>query len=84
MAPPTCSPTDRAMGRAVKAIGPHASFIPNMGGASLMDFDLSVIDEALPFPGRRPSGPHAAWRLGWSAGRDGKRMRAAFPTVRSC
>jgi len=33
----------------VKAIRPHASFIPNMSGASLMEFDLSVIARHCPF-----------------------------------
>ncbi|MDL2401767.1 family 10 glycosylhydrolase [Rhizobium mayense] len=63
---------------AVKAIRPHASFIPNMGGASLMEFDLSVISKHCPFlvvdhQGRR------GVELGWSAGRNGKRIRATFP-----
>ena len=34
---------------AVKAIRPNASFIPNMSGASLMEFDLSVITKHCPF-----------------------------------
>jgi hypothetical protein len=63
---------------AVKAIRPHASFIPNMGGASLMEFDLSVIIKHCPFlvvdhQGRK------GLELGWSAGRNGKRIRATFP-----
>lgn len=63
---------------AVKAIRPHASFIPNMSGASLMEFDLSVITKHCPFlvvdhQGRR------GMELGWSAGRNGKRIRATFP-----
>jgi hypothetical protein len=63
---------------AVKAIRPHASFIPNMGGASLMEFDLSVIAKHCPFlvvdhQGRK------GLELGWSAGRNGKRIRATFP-----
>lgn len=63
---------------AVKAIRPHASFIPNMSGASLMEFDLSVITKHCPFlivdhQGRRGVEP------GWSAGRNGKRIRANFP-----
>ncbi|CAN7523866.1 family 10 glycosylhydrolase [Rhizobium leguminosarum] len=63
---------------AVKAIRPHASFIPNMGGASLMEFDLSVITRHCPFlvvdhQGRK------GLELGWSAGRNGKRIRATFP-----
>jgi len=63
---------------AVKAIRPHASFIPNMSGSSLMEFDLSVIQKHCPFlvvdhQGRR------GVELGWSAGRNGKRIRATFP-----
>eukprot|EP01037_Dinobryon_pediforme_P004268 gene4268-4318_t len=63
---------------AVKAIRPHASFIPNMSGASLMEFDLSVITRHCPFlvvddQGRR------GMELGWAAGRNGKRIRATFP-----
>lgn len=62
---------------AVRQIKPHASFIPNMGGASLMEFDLSVIEQHCPFlvvddQGR--SGTEAIWK----AGRNGKRMRATF------
>ncbi len=62
----------------VKAIRPHASFIPNMGGASLMEFDLSVIRKHCPFlvvddQGRRGTEPI------WMSGRNGKRMRATFP-----
>ncbi len=62
----------------VKSIRPHASFIPNMSGASLMEFDLSVITRHCPFlivdhQGRRGVEP------GWSAGRNGKRIRATFP-----
>lgn len=61
----------------VKAIRPHASFIPNMGGASLMEFDLSLIEKHCPFlvvddQGRRGVEPI------WAAGRNGKRMRATF------
>lgn len=63
---------------AVKAIRPHASFIPNMSGASLMEFDLAVITRHCPFlvvdhQGRR------GLELAWSAGRNGKRIRATFP-----
>lgn len=63
---------------AVKAIRPHASFIPNMSGSSLMEFDLSVIRKHCPFlvvdhQGRR------GVEIGWSAGRNGKRIRATFP-----
>ena len=63
---------------AVKAIRPHASFIPNMGGASLMEFDLSVIQKHCPLlvvdhQGRRDIEP------AWSSGRNGKRIHATFP-----
>lgn len=62
----------------VKSVKPHASFIPNMAGASLMEFDLSVIERHCPFlvvdhQGRR------SVECGWSAGRNGKRLRASFP-----
>ena len=33
----------------VKAERPHASFIPNMSGASLMEFDLDLIEKVCPF-----------------------------------
>ena len=61
----------------VKAIRPHASFIPNMGGASLMEFDLKLIENHCPFlcvddQGRRGLEPI------WKAGRNAKRMRATF------
>ncbi len=57
---------------------PHASFIPNMGRASLMEFDLDGHQRYCPFlcvddQGRRGIEPI------WSAGRNGKRMRATFP-----
>ncbi|MCD7060639.1 family 10 glycosylhydrolase [Pelagibacterium xiamenense] len=63
---------------AVKAIKPHASFIPNMGGASLMEFDLALIEKHCPFlvvdhQGRRGLEPV------WMSGRNAKRMRATFP-----
>lgn len=63
---------------AVRAIRPHASFIPNMGGTSLMEFDVSVIERHCPFlvvdhQGRR------GVEAGWAAGRDGKRIRGTFP-----
>ncbi|MBI1776835.1 MAG: family 10 glycosylhydrolase [Proteobacteria bacterium] len=63
---------------AVKSIRPHASFIPNMSGASLMEFDLAVITKHCPFlvvdhQGRR------GLEVGWAAGRNGKRIRATFP-----
>ena len=62
----------------MKAIKPHTSFIPNMGGASLMEFDLEIIEKHCPFlfvdhQGRRGTEPV------WMAGRNGKRMRATFP-----
>jgi hypothetical protein len=62
---------------AVKAVRPHASFIPNMGGASLMEFDLKLIEKHCPFlvvddQGRRGLEPV------WRAGRNAKRMRATF------
>jgi hypothetical protein len=62
----------------VKAIRPHASFIPNMGGVSLMEFDLELIEKHCPFlvvdqQGRRGTEPV------WKAGRNGKRIRATFP-----
>lgn len=61
----------------VKAIRPHASFIPNMSGASLMEFDLKLIEKHCPFivvddQGRRGTEPI------WMAGRNGKRVRATF------
>ncbi|WEK06013.1 MAG: family 10 glycosylhydrolase [Candidatus Devosia phytovorans] len=62
----------------MKAIKPHSSFIPNMGGVSLMDFDMEVIKKYCPFlcvddQGRRGTEPV------WMSGRNGKRMRATFP-----
>lgn len=68
---------------AMKAIKPVSSFIPNMGGASLMEFDLKLIERHCPFlvvddQGRRGTEPV------WMAGRNGKRMRATFrerPTI---
>ncbi|WP_117194398.1 family 10 glycosylhydrolase [Rhizobium terrae] len=62
---------------AMKAIRPNSSFIPNMSGASLMEFDLSVITKHCPFlvvdhQGRK------GMEVGWSAGRNGKRIRATF------
>lgn len=61
----------------VKAEKPHASFIPNMGGVSLMEFDLALIEKHCPFlcvddQGRRDDDTI------WMSGRDGKRMRATF------
>ncbi|MGK9230274.1 family 10 glycosylhydrolase [Inquilinus limosus] len=62
---------------AMKAIKPNTSFIPNMGGASLMEFDLKLIERHCPFlvvddQGRRGTEPI------WMSGRNGKRMRATF------
>lgn len=62
----------------VKSVRPHASFIPNMSGSSLMEFDLSVVTRHCPFlivdhQGRK------GIEVGWSAGRNGKRIRATFP-----
>ncbi|MFE0757461.1 alpha-amylase family protein [Inquilinus sp. NPDC058860] len=62
---------------AMKAIKPDTSFIPNMGGVSLMEFDLALIERHCPFlvvddQGRRGTEPI------WMAGRNGKRMRATF------
>lgn len=63
---------------AMKAIKPNVSFIPNMGGVSLMEFDLDLIERYCPFivvddQGRRGTEPV------WMAGRNGKRIRATFP-----
>ncbi|OWJ68904.1 alpha-amylase family protein [Inquilinus limosus] len=62
---------------AMKAIKPNTSFIPNMGGVSLMEFDLKLIEKHCPFlvvddQGRRGTEPV------WMSGRNGKRMRATF------
>ncbi|WP_338719407.1 alpha-amylase family protein [Devosia sp. XK-2] len=62
----------------MKAIKPHTSFIPNMGGVSLMDFNQEIIEKYCPFlcvddQGRRGTEPV------WMSGRNGKRMRATFP-----
>ncbi|MCR9218195.1 MAG: beta-galactosidase trimerization domain-containing protein [bacterium] len=62
---------------AVKAIRPHASFIPNMGGVSLMEFDLDLIEKHCPFLVVDHQGRHGAEPV-WMAGRNGKRMRATF------
>ncbi|HEY4202328.1 MAG TPA: family 10 glycosylhydrolase [Devosiaceae bacterium] len=62
----------------VKRVRPHASFIPNMGSASLQEFDLSIIEKHCPFlvvDHQARQGVEVAW----SAGRAGKRMRAGFP-----
>ncbi|MBB3950110.1 family 10 glycosylhydrolase [Aureimonas jatrophae] len=62
----------------MKAIKPHTSFIPNMGSVSLTEFDLGMIERYCPFlciddQGRRGTEPV------WMAGRNGKRIRGAFP-----
>lgn len=62
---------------AVKEIRPHASFIPNMGGASLTEFDLDLIKKHCPFLVVDHQGRHGAEPV-WMAGRNGKRMRATF------
>ncbi len=61
----------------VKAIKPHASFIPNMGGASLTEFDLSLIESHCPFlvvDDQARGGTQSVW----ASGRNGKRMRGTF------
>lgn len=61
----------------VKSIRPHASFIPNMSGSSLMEFDLSLIQKHCPIL----FVDHQARRgveVGWAAGRNGKRIRGTF------
>ncbi|AJE47827.1 alpha-amylase family protein [Celeribacter indicus] len=62
----------------VKEERPHASFIPNMGGSSIMEFDTDLINQQCPIlaiddQGRR--GVNAIWR----AGRNGKQVRGTFP-----
>ena len=61
----------------VRAIRPHASFIPNMGGASLMEFDLALIEKHCPFLVVDHQGRHGSVPV-WTAGRNAKRMRATF------
>lgn len=61
----------------VRAIKPHASFIPNMGGTSLMEFDLSLIEKHCPFLVVDDQGRQGVEAI-WAAGRNGKRMRATF------
>ena len=61
----------------VKAIRPHASFIPNMSGASLMEFDLKLIEKHCPFIVVDDQGRRGTESI-WMAGRNGKRMRATF------
>jgi len=62
---------------AVREIKPHASFIPNMGGASLMEFDLALIEKHCPFLVVDHQGRHGTEPI-WTAGRNAKRMRATF------
>lgn len=62
---------------AVKAIKPNASFIPNMGGASLMEFELSLIEKHCPFLVVDHQGRDGTEAI-WKAGRNAKRMRATF------
>jgi len=61
----------------VKAIKPHASFIPNMGGASLTEFDLSLIEKHCPFLVVDDQGRRGTEQI-WMSGRNGKRMRGTF------
>ncbi len=68
----------------VKSVKPHASFIPNMGHASLMEFDLKIIEKHCPFLVVDHQGAHAASR--WP-GRPAARASAcarAFPSARWC
>lgn len=62
---------------AVRSIKPHASFIPNMGSASLMEFDLSLIEKHCPFLVVDDQGRQGIEPI-WKAGRNGKRMRATY------
>lgn len=61
----------------VKAIRPHASFIPNMSGSSLMEFDLSLIQKHCPILFVDHQARQGV-EVGWSAGRNGKRIRGTF------
>ncbi|MGV8988517.1 MAG: alpha-amylase family protein [Cypionkella sp.] len=63
--------------RVVQAVRPNASFIPNMGGASLMEFDLATIEAHCPFLVVDHQGRHGIEPL-WMAGRNAKRIRATF------
>ncbi|MDR7124678.1 alpha-amylase family protein [Pseudotabrizicola sp. 4114] len=63
--------------RAVQAVRPNASFIPNMGGASLMEFDLATIEAHCPFLVVDHQGRHGLEPM-WMAGRNAKRIRATF------
>lgn len=61
----------------VKSIRPHASFIPNMSGSSLMEFDLSLIQKHCPILFVDHQARQGV-EVGWSAGRNGKRIRGTF------
>lgn len=61
----------------VKSIRPNASFIPNMGGVSLTEFDLGLIEKHCPFLVVDDQGRRGTESI-WMAGRNGKRMRATF------
>ena len=63
--------------RAVQSIRPNANFIPNMGGASLMEFDLATIEAHCPFLVVDHQGRHGIEPV-WMAGRNAKRIRATF------
>ena len=63
--------------RAVQAVRPSARFIPNMGGASLMEFDLATIEAHCPFLVVDHQGRHGL-EPAWMAGRNAKRIRATF------
>ena len=62
----------------MKEIRPNTSFIPNMSGVSLMEFDLDLIERYCPFLVVDHQGRHGIAPV-WMAGRNGKRMRATFP-----
>lgn len=64
--------------KAVQSVRPKASFIPNMSGASLMEFNTSLIENHCPFLVVDHQGRHGTEPL-WMAGRNAKRMRATFP-----
>ncbi|OSP53911.1 alpha-amylase family protein [Pseudoruegeria sp. SK021] len=63
--------------RAVQSVRSNASFIPNMGGASLMEFDLKTIEAHCPFLVVDHQGRHGLEPV-WMAGRNAKRIRATF------
>ncbi|WP_238368550.1 alpha-amylase family protein [Mesobacterium pallidum] len=62
----------------VRAQRPHASFIPNMAGNMLMEFETVLIERHCPFLVVDHQGRHGVQPV-WMAGRNGKRMRAVFP-----